>query len=74
MFQFFDFIIEFISTIVNLVVGFFESVVSFIVQISNAYMYIKGTIQALPPFCQGALLLITTVSLLTVVLGSLLDF
>ena len=74
MFAFFDFITNIIDTVVSLVTGFVDSALSLFTQMVKAYAFIQATVLSLPPFCQGALLMILALSLLTVVIGSFLHF
>lgn len=74
MFEFFDFLSNLISTIVNFVSGIIDSVVQAFHMIASGTVFLAASLGSLPPFCKGAFEVIIALCVCSVLLSSLLDF
>lgn len=73
MFKFFDWFIDFFSTIFDFVINTFKGVISLLSQIGNSFGFIKTTITYLPTFCQGAIIAVIAICILCVILSVIVD-
>lgn len=73
MFKFFDFISTLISTVIGFIEHTIQSVFVFIGQIVTGITFLTNTILNLPPFCQGFLLTIVSVSVIAMLIKHFVD-
>ncbi len=73
MFQFFDTIIGFITTLVNVIVSAVEGFIHFTVQMLKGINFLISTIAWLPPFCRGFLFSLVAVCILSALLSFFVD-
>ena len=74
MFKFFDFVENILEIVFGYLQTTIESVVTMFTTVTSGLGYLNASIGALPPFCRGALITILTISVLSVILSSFLDF
>lgn len=73
MLKFFDWIVNLFSTAWDSFVAMCENFISFCEQIGNGYVFMTTAISSLPAFCQGALLTILCISVLTMLISLFID-
>lgn len=73
MFAFFDTIINLISVVIGFVEHSIQSVVTFIGQICTGILFLTNTIANLPPFCQGFLLTVVSISVIAALISVFID-
>lgn len=74
MFEFFNFISGLLNAVIIFISDTVTGLISLLSVMFRAALFVRATIDALPPFCKGAFVVIMAISILTVVLGMFLDF
>lgn len=73
MFKFFEFIVNLINNIADAFANLVQSVITFFGQIFSGLAFLTETVGYLPPFCQGFLLAVIGVSILTASVSIIID-